>query len=293
MKRILVTGAGGYIGRSIATKLKHRYDVTAIRREDVDLLDGVKLTEFITNSNFFDVVIHCAIQGGSRLKEDGASVLQNNLTMYSNLSNLRHRYGIMINIGSGAEFDRRGDIGLVRLHNRIPIDPYGMSKYFIAQHIRECTDSYNLRIYGIFDENELETRFIKSVINNTLRGRISQVRSPFSMSFIYMDDFIWMLEKAIGGDTGGEREFDCVYPPSSYGGDLTGIASDDLTSIADYILSKNYPNLGGTYDLLPNIGPNYYQGIPPDWVDYSELIGLRGGIDRVYDTIKSRITWHE
>lgn len=42
MKKILVTGANGFIGRNIIEQLGEQYQVLPISREDVDLLDQNK-----------------------------------------------------------------------------------------------------------------------------------------------------------------------------------------------------------------------------------------------------------
>lgn len=283
-KRLLVTGAGGYVGGSIVKKLGHKYDIVPLRRDNADLTSYDELYSFLIGLGNFDAVVHCAIRGGSRLQKDDSDVLYDNLTMFSNIIRFNHHFGKIINIGSGAEFDRRFDIAPNANRNTIPIDPYGMSKYFIAQYIRDTPNHYNMRIYGVFDENEEESRFIKTVIKNSLRGGLSNV-SALDMSFIYMDDFIWMLEQVIEENTDEEREFDCVYPADTN--------PTRLIDIAEYIISTRYPDMGATYQITVPGGPTHYTGTPAAWVDYSKLIGLCGGIDRVYDILKSRMTWNE
>ena len=102
----------------------------------------------------FDVVIHTAVVGGSRLKKEDSSILDQNLKMHYNLLDQQDKYTKFIYFGSGAE-----------VH---PNTPYGLSKFIINQSTKDKPNFHNLRIYGVFDENEWETRFIKTNIKNTL-----------------------------------------------------------------------------------------------------------------------------
>lgn len=288
MKRILVTGAGGYIGRSIVKSLGEQYEVVGITRLDVDLLKGTDVDHFFASNKPFDFVIHCAVVGGSRLKYDNADVLHDNLTMFSNLMKWHNtKFATIINIGSGAEFDIRYDIKPTEHSGTIPVDPYGMSKFFIASHLRQTPNTYNLRVYGLFDENELETRFIKTVIKNSIRRNASSIVSPLHMSFMYMPDFITMLRDVIDGNIPNTvREFDCVYPVSSHG-------MPTLTDIAEYIQILAFGPFKVYNMILDNTGPTYYTGTPNTWFDYGKLVGFEGGIDTTYLAIKSKMTWHE
>ena len=75
---ILVTGSNGYIGKSII-----RSDIkNAIffhgNRQTINLLDKESIKNFI-KENKIDTIVHCAIEGGSRLKTDDANTFFNNI----------------------------------------------------------------------------------------------------------------------------------------------------------------------------------------------------------------------
>jgi nucleoside-diphosphate-sugar epimerase len=82
--KILITGANGYVGRSLHNALKDKYEVTTPTRKEVDLTDSRQIEYFFRNA-YFDVVLHCAIKGGSRLQKDDWSVMDDNLSIYYNL----------------------------------------------------------------------------------------------------------------------------------------------------------------------------------------------------------------
>ena len=98
--KILVTGAGGYIGKSIVNALREIHDVDGITRADLDLLNTNDVLKFF-KKKYYDVVIHCAVAGGSRLKQDSWQVLDQNLIMYYNLVSCRGSYERLIHFGSG------------------------------------------------------------------------------------------------------------------------------------------------------------------------------------------------
>ena len=134
--KILITGANGYIGKSLHNALKDKYDVTTITRQDFDLTAVEAMIEFF-DGKYFDVVLHCAVMGGSRLKEDGWNIMDVNLCMYYNLLQCRAHYGKLIHFGSGAE-------------TNAPETPYGISKRVIANSISEIDNFTSIVLSGPF-----------------------------------------------------------------------------------------------------------------------------------------------
>ena len=87
--------------------------------------------------------------------------------MFYNLLNNKHCFNKLIHFGSGAELDRRYNIDpSVELKSAFPIDPYGMSKNFIAKSGILYPNFHNIRIFNVFNEDELSTRMIKANIIN-------------------------------------------------------------------------------------------------------------------------------
>ena len=149
--KILITGSNGYIAQSIINSFNHKYEIIGLSRYDADLTVSNDVDNFFKKHKFFDVIIHTAITGGSRLVVENSDVIDKNLNMYYNLLNHREKYNKFISLGSGAEL----------YHTNTP---YGLSKKVIHESILDKQNFYNIRIFGLFDENELPTRFIKSNI---------------------------------------------------------------------------------------------------------------------------------
>tara|TARA_R110000764_G_scaffold179237_1_gene265322 strand:- start:577 stop:1383 length:807 start_codon:yes stop_codon:yes gene_type:complete len=183
--RVLITGANGYIAKSLYESLKDSFEITRISRVNFDLTDRNQCDYFFKtcagNNIRFDCVIHTAAVGGSRLKKDDDSVLVNNLKMYSNLTANERFFDRLIHFGSGAELSN-------------PTDPYGLSKSIIAKLIQPHSSCLNLRIYGVFDENELDTRFIKSNMLRYINQKDFVLHEDTLMDFIHMEDLIQIVE---------------------------------------------------------------------------------------------------
>ena len=141
--KVLITGTNGYIGKHLSQVSP--YDVTCVNRGVCDLVNTQEVDDFFDGKHF-DVVIHCAVVGGSRLYKDDDNIFYNNIQMFLNLVRNRNHFDRLIHLGSGAQRTDDGN--------------YGFSKRIISNMIKELDDFYNIIIYGLFDENEIETRFI-------------------------------------------------------------------------------------------------------------------------------------
>ena len=87
------------------------------------------------SKNTFDILIHTAILGGRRTKEETGDVVHYNLIMFENILKVADKFKLIINFDSAAIYDRSTDI-LNRKENElysVPNDYYGFSKYLIYQ----------------------------------------------------------------------------------------------------------------------------------------------------------------
>ena len=257
--RILITGANGYVGKSLRNALRDKHFVTTITRKELELTDAVAVKDFFKNSHFFDVVIHCAVAGGSRLTKDDWTVMDKNLTMYYNLLANRLRFGKLIHFGSGAE-------------TYMSSEPYGYSKKVIAKSILNQDNFYNLKIFGVFDENELDTRFIKANIRRYINKESIQIHEAKFMDFFYMQDLIKVVEYYIN-EKKPPKEFDCVYPESFYS--LFGLATI-ISELDNYKVEVIYEDKMGD-DYVSK----YRSEVP------IEFIGLEEGIKITYNKLKN------
>lgn len=223
--KILITGGNGVIGRFLSNKLKD-HDVYIPKRSCVDFTNKEHVDLLFNSHSKFDLVFHCAVTGGHRLQQDSWDVLDNNVKMYLNLLEHRDKYNRFITFGSGAEiymFDK----------------PYGLSKRLINKSITDKDNFYNIRIYGLFGEGELETRFIRANLRRYINKEPIQINENKAMDFFYMED-LWTVIKYYINNPNPPKQVDCCY--SGYKTTLRGIANR-INNLSDYEVKVITPHL--------------------------------------------------
>jgi dTDP-4-dehydrorhamnose reductase len=255
--KILITGGNGYIAKSIHSYLYTKYDITVITRNDFDLTDWQQTNDWFRDKSF-DVVIHTAAAGGSRLKQDDDSIIRKNLLMYRNLLNHQDKFDKFISFGSGAELNN-------------PTSPYGLSKQIIAESMFSKTNFLNLRIYAVFDENELNSRFIKRNLLRYNYGEDMIIHMDKYMDFFYMKDLIALIDYFLSKDEWTSKVVDCCYLEKNKLSDISNIINN---------LDTHKVNVAIEHDIQAENYIGNYVGLP------IKLIGLKRGILETYNNIR-------
>jgi len=279
---ILVTGGNGFIGRNLVKKLKlsrdenfNSYKVFYPTRDELNLTNQKLVDEYFRNK-YFDVVIHCATKGGRRNIKEDPKDSYSNLLMFFNLLKNKNKYFRLINLTSGAELDKRENIVLpyAKLEDRYPVDPYGLSKNIISKILKNYSEYYNFRLYGVFGEDESNDRFIKS---NILRYKNKEpliIHQDRYFDFMYIDDVVSLIEyfcKSIRGKV--NTNYDFTYNKKYTLLDIANIINN-LSSYKSEIIIENKTQ-----------GKYYTGNISGFTVDMVNYIGLEEGIKRVYNAL--------
>jgi nucleoside-diphosphate-sugar epimerase len=210
MKSILITGANGYIASNIAENLKNDYNLTLTTRQNLEVTNAEQVDNFFKDK-YFDVVFHTAIKGGSRLSEDLPEYVHTNLSMHFNILRNEKHYGKYISFGSGAELDRAFQMNESSNYlSSLPLDPYGISKNLIAKSGYFCDKFYNIRIFNIFNYNELKTRMIKGNILRYINNENISVFDNRYMDFMFFDDFMQIIKHYIESEN-PQKDCNCSY----------------------------------------------------------------------------------
>jgi len=186
--KVCVLGSNGFVGSNL---LKDT-DWVGVTRRELDLTDQHAVEKHF-NEHKYDVVIHCAVVGGSRLKPDDGDVAYKNILMFENV--VRVFKGKLIYFSSGAA-----------LRGNPPTDPYGLSKWVIDRRIETISDAYSLRIWGCYGDGELPTRF-SAVCKREKHVIIDKDRY---FDFIDVKQVKCIVEQYVDGEI-HDKEFDLVY----------------------------------------------------------------------------------
>jgi UDP-glucose 4-epimerase len=253
--KILLTGAEGYIGKHIYKSFSTKHKITAIGRKDVDLSDSSQVDSWFSGKSF-DVVIHSAAIGGSRLVPDTSFVTSQNLNMYFNLLSHKNKFKKCITFGSGAEIF-------------MPNSFYGLSKKAISQSIQNTDNFFNLRIFAVFNENELDTRFIKSNIIRYKRNEDIEIHCNKIMDFFYMEDLMTLVDYYLT-EKNPPKEINCSYETKKSLIEIANIINKSKKHKVNINLkdSNNLEFYCGTSTKLP-----------------LKYIGLEKGIEKTFNLI--------
>lgn len=260
MSNILITGAGGFVGKTLAEYLKDKeYSVLATRHSELDLLDADKVSKYLKD-NDIKIIIHCANVGGKRNSQH-SDILDKNIQMFANLEKNMTKDMKMIFFGSGAEYDKTRDIVNVKesdFGKYIPNDEYGLSKYRISELISKSSKNIvSLRIFGLFGKYEdSDVRFISSAIISNLNKHPIVINKNVFFSYLYEDDFCRIIEWFINNDC--NEKFINIVPDEKI--DLVSIAkiinsvSDDKSEVILLNEGLNFEYTGDNELLINAIG---------------------------------------
>ena len=272
--KILITGGNGNIAKMIRNNLlSNDYEITNLSRTDLNVLDFEEIKKYLSE-NSFDALVHTAILGGRRTKEENGDVTHKNLVMFENLLYFADKFKMIINFDSAAIYDRSTDI-LNRKEEdlyTIPTDYYGFSKYNIFKRSLHHKNVYNFRIFNIFHVNEEPDRFIKSCFlakkNNT---HVTIFEDKF-FDFVYENDFVKIVKfyfDNVDSQINLQKTINICYEKKYKLSDIANIILEDHSKIN--IIKNNSMNYSGNGTLLKSLNIDLL-GLENSLKTYSKLL---------------------
>jgi len=231
--RIIIIGAGGFIGSYLTKELTSEHQVLPIYKDQVDLFDNETVKNLLTAVQA-DVVINCLTFGGKEnLQNKDAYDVARNLSLFYNFHSNSNLFKNYINIASGIEGTDANNA-------------YTFSKKAIYSFVKEDPKYINLRLFGCFGNTENETRLLKRFLASTETFKIIDDRK---FDYISIQDFYNIIKftlSNLGTITSLYNTIDCVYSEKI-----------KLSQFLDYFCDIN--NLEKNF-IVESIGNNDYTG---------------------------------
>lgn len=212
MKRVLITGATGFVGANLARRLlEEGYEVHALVRESFNpwrieeiasqlAIESVDMRDFEATSKYIDRVkpewiFHLAAHGAYSWQNNvGEIVATNYLSLVNLLQACLHAgFESFINTGSSSEYGLK-DHAPEESEAIEPNSYYAVTKAsatlfcrFVAQHHRVNVPT--LRLYSVYGPYEDPKRFIPNIVARGLEGKWPVLVDPdTARDYIYVSD---------------------------------------------------------------------------------------------------------
>lgn len=213
-RRVLVTGATGFLGRHLLPALLtegaavHAIDRTprlsgdeAVRWHTADVTDAATLHAAVAAARP-DAVVHLAAYGASADQRDEARMRAVNVDGTRTLLEALGPAVRLVMTGTCAEYGHATGAAVETMPCR-PVSPYAVTKHAAVRQVvdearRTGRASVVLRPYGPYGPDDHPTRVIPSVISGLLRGEVVEVTGGRQRrDFSYVTDHVEALILAL------------------------------------------------------------------------------------------------
>lgn len=245
MKRVLLTGGSGFVGRNIVPILEESFCVFAPRRAELDLMDPDAVARYL-DEHSIDVVVHSAnpnpVKSGQFDSPD--RMFEDSMRMFMSFYHARDVCDKVLYLGSGAEYDKRKPIVRIaeeEVHRSLPTDVYGLSKS-IMNDLAQATDSVvNLRLFACFGPWDHESKFITHCIRSVLRGGDIVIRQNCLFDYLHVSDLGHVVAWAIDNDL-AYRDYNVASGRANELVDIANMVLDVMRSSRKVIVTQGGMN---------------------------------------------------
>ena len=233
MKKILVTGACGFIGSNLLERLNSYKNYRVIATYNHKLPPKKKFNNIsfikidLNNSKLFsklpkkiDYVIHLAANRDSLLKySEGDKQIYQNFNITQNLANfcVKIKCKNFIFLSSVYIYSGLKASNFKENYTSYPIEPLGLSK-FISESILKKTSMdhdfkcISFRVFTVYGKNSSSKQFISSALKKmkSKKNIIKFGNSQMQRDFIYIDDVVKAIELAVHKITSFKNNFETI-----------------------------------------------------------------------------------
>jgi nucleoside-diphosphate-sugar epimerase len=214
MRRVIVTGATGFVGANLARRLVNDgHDVhilvrpgyvtwrieglgSAITPHVVDLIDGQVVAELVSQISP-SWVFHLAAYGAYPCQTSMTRMVQTNILGTTNLVEACTQAGVeaLVSAGSSSEYGAK-DHPPAESDSTDPNSAYAVTKLSATLACRELARSSGMRIatlrlYSVFGPFEEPTRLFPTLVVRGLGGELPPLANPRTAhDFVFVDDVV-------------------------------------------------------------------------------------------------------
>lgn len=203
MKKVLLTGGTGFIGRNIKQPLSEVCELYVPTRNELNLLEEQEVKKYLCKKQI-DIVIHAANPNPVKNTLDKQETMfADSIRVFMNLYCAEEYYDRMYTLGSGAEYDKSKDIVLISEEEEgrsIPYDSYGLAKFTMNQLIEHSNKQCNLRIFACYGPTDHESKFITHAIRCCLNQEPITIRQDCYFDYMHVSDLTKVLKHFIFHD---------------------------------------------------------------------------------------------
>src|SRR5688572_16051613 len=195
--KVLITGAGGFVGLHLADHFSKDNDIAALGHRDLDITDRDRVFEEL-EARHPDVIINCAVVGVDECESDPEKARAVNIAGPRNLAEATSEVGAaMVHLSTNYVFDGKRDFGFYSIDDKAkPVNAYGRTKLKGEQAVLEaCGQSYIVRTSWVFGGS---TRcFFDRAIEALLRGEPIEAVMDSWASTTLVDDLVNRVDQIV------------------------------------------------------------------------------------------------
>jgi dTDP-4-dehydrorhamnose reductase len=188
MTRVMVTGAAGQLGSTIAARFLPRYDVIPFSRAELDLSDAAAVLT-AARACRPAVIVNCAAYNDVEAAEDAAqaALTGNALAVQALVRAAGDTGATLIHYSTDFVFDGTIDRPYLETDPCRPLSTYGMSKLLGEYFALERADAYVVRVESLFGGRPAKSS-IDKIVAAVRGGQPVRVFAERTVTPSYVDD---------------------------------------------------------------------------------------------------------